>query len=67
MVIEQNHPQAGRVKVVGIPVKLSETPGEIGPAAPTLGEHTEEILHWLGYDAAAIDRLRQERVLRAEG
>jgi crotonobetainyl-CoA:carnitine CoA-transferase CaiB-like acyl-CoA transferase len=66
MVVEQEHPQAGRVKVIGIPVKLSGTPGEVGPAAPMLGEHTEEVLHWLGYDAAAIDRLRQEKVLSAE-
>jgi len=66
MVVEQEHPQAGRVKVIGIPVKFSATPGEVGPAAPMLGEHTEEILHWLGYDAAAIDRLREERVLSAE-
>jgi CoA:oxalate CoA-transferase len=66
MVIEQEHPQAGRIKVIGIPVKFSATPGEVGPAAPLLGEHTEEILQWLGYDAAAIDRLRQEKVLSAE-
>jgi CoA:oxalate CoA-transferase len=65
-VVEQQHAQAGRIKVVGIPVKLSETPGGVGPAAPQLGEHTEEILHWLGYDAAAVDRLRQEKVLGAE-
>jgi crotonobetainyl-CoA:carnitine CoA-transferase CaiB-like acyl-CoA transferase len=63
MVVEQEHPTAGRVKVIGIPVKLSETPGEIGPAAPLLGEHTEEILQWLGYDAADIERLRHEKVL----
>jgi CoA:oxalate CoA-transferase len=63
MVVEQEHPQAGRVKVIGIPVKFSETPGDIGPAAPMLGEHTEEILYWLGYEAEAIDRLRQEKVL----
>jgi crotonobetainyl-CoA:carnitine CoA-transferase CaiB-like acyl-CoA transferase len=66
MVVEQEHPKAGRIKVIGIPVKLSETPGEIGPAAPMLGEHTEEILRWLGYEAEAIDRLRQEKVLSAE-
>ena len=66
MVVEQEHPQAGRVKVIGIPVKFSETPGEVGPAAPLLGEHTEEILHWLGYDAQAIDHLRQEQVLSPE-
>jgi CoA:oxalate CoA-transferase len=62
-VVEQEHRRAGRVKVMGIPVKLSETPGEVGPAAPELGEHTEEILRWLGYDAAAIERMRQEKVL----
>jgi crotonobetainyl-CoA:carnitine CoA-transferase CaiB-like acyl-CoA transferase len=63
MVVEQEHPTAGRVKVIGIPVKLSETPGEVGPAAPLLGEHTEEVLRWLGYDAADIERLRREKVL----
>jgi crotonobetainyl-CoA:carnitine CoA-transferase CaiB-like acyl-CoA transferase len=63
MVVEQEHPTAGPIKVIGIPVKLSETPGEVGPAAPGLGEHTQEILRWLGYDPAAIDRLRQEKVL----
>jgi crotonobetainyl-CoA:carnitine CoA-transferase CaiB-like acyl-CoA transferase len=66
MVVEQEHPKAGRVKVIGIPVKFSETPGEVGPAAPLLGEHTKEILRWLGYDADTIERLRQEKVLNAE-
>ncbi len=63
MVVEQEHPTAGRIKVIGIPVKLSETPAEVGPAAPLLGQHTQEILQWLGYDAATIDRLRQEKVV----
>jgi crotonobetainyl-CoA:carnitine CoA-transferase CaiB-like acyl-CoA transferase len=49
--------------VIGVPVKLSDTPGDVGPAAPLLGEHTEEVLHWLGYDADAVERLRQEKVL----
>jgi crotonobetainyl-CoA:carnitine CoA-transferase CaiB-like acyl-CoA transferase len=63
MVVEQEHPTAGPIKVIGIPVKLSETPGDVGPAAPRLGEHTQAILEWLGYDAATIDRLRQAKVL----
>ena len=42
------------------PVKLSATPGTIRHRAPTLGEHTDEILSSLGYDAAAIARLREE-------
>jgi crotonobetainyl-CoA:carnitine CoA-transferase CaiB-like acyl-CoA transferase len=63
IVVEQHHPVAGPVKAIGIPVKLSATPGEIGPAAPRLGEHTQEILHWLGYDTAQIDRLCREQVV----
>jgi crotonobetainyl-CoA:carnitine CoA-transferase CaiB-like acyl-CoA transferase len=63
MVVEQQHPTAGPIKVIHTPMKLSETPARIGPAAPRLGEHTQEILEWLGYDAAHIERLRQERVV----
>jgi crotonobetainyl-CoA:carnitine CoA-transferase CaiB-like acyl-CoA transferase len=63
MVVEQQHPTAGPIKVINTPMKLSETPAHLGPAAPPLGEHTQEILEWLGYDAAYIERLRQERVV----
>jgi crotonobetainyl-CoA:carnitine CoA-transferase CaiB-like acyl-CoA transferase len=44
-------------------MKLSKTPAQLGPAAPLLGEHTQEILEWLGYDTAHIERLRPERVV----
>jgi crotonobetainyl-CoA:carnitine CoA-transferase CaiB-like acyl-CoA transferase len=63
MVVEQQHSTAGPIKVINTPMKLSETPAQLGPAAPRLGEHTQEILEWLGYDAAHIERLRQERVV----
>jgi crotonobetainyl-CoA:carnitine CoA-transferase CaiB-like acyl-CoA transferase len=63
IVVEQHHPSAGPIKVIGIPVKLSETPGEVGPAAPRLGEHTQEILQWLGYNAEHIERLRQQQAI----
>lgn len=63
MVVDQKHPTAGPIRVVGIPVKLSDTPGEVGPAAPRSGQHTQEILQWLGYDASDIDRLRQDEVV----
>jgi crotonobetainyl-CoA:carnitine CoA-transferase CaiB-like acyl-CoA transferase len=45
------------------PVKLSETPGRIVHRAPTLGEHTDEILNELGYDAVAIEALREKRIV----
>jgi crotonobetainyl-CoA:carnitine CoA-transferase CaiB-like acyl-CoA transferase len=44
-------------------VKLSETPGDVGAAAPLLGEHTREILQALGYDDTAIERLCQDDVV----
>ncbi len=44
MIVELKHPRAGVMKVPGIPVKLSKTPGEIASAAPFLGEHTKDIL-----------------------
>ena len=67
IVAEQSHPTAGRIKVIGMPVKLSETPGEVGPAAPRLGEHSQEILRWLGYTAADIAQLRHEQVIGVAG
>ena len=67
IVAEQSHPTAGRIKVIGMPVKLSETPGEVGPAAPRLGEHSQEILRWLGYTAADIAQLHHEQVVGVAG
>jgi CoA:oxalate CoA-transferase len=42
-----DHPVAGKLKMPGIPIKLSATPGAILRPAPTLGEHTEEVLREL--------------------
>ena len=44
MVVEMEHPEAGTVYGLGIPVKLSATPGSIRRPAPLLGQHTDEIL-----------------------
>jgi crotonobetainyl-CoA:carnitine CoA-transferase CaiB-like acyl-CoA transferase len=63
MVAEVEHPRVGRIRVPGVPVKLSATPPGIRSAAPTLGQHTEEVLRELGYDAAAIRDLRQRQVV----
>jgi formyl-CoA transferase/CoA:oxalate CoA-transferase len=63
MLQEVDHPTAGRIKQTGLPVKLSQTPGRIRSAPPTLGQHTDAILRDLGFDAAAIASLRKERVV----
>ncbi|MGH2358977.1 MAG: CoA transferase, partial [bacterium] len=49
MVIEMTHPILGRMKAVGIPVKLEGTPGSVRLAPPRLGEHTHEVLMELGF------------------
>ncbi|MGH3087727.1 MAG: CaiB/BaiF CoA transferase family protein [Rubrobacteraceae bacterium] len=63
MMVEMDHPVEGKVKGLGIPVKLSETPGEIRHAAPLLGEHTEETLAKLGYSDADISDLKERGIV----
>ena len=58
MIVETDHPIAGRVSNIGIPVKLSETPGRFQRPAPTLGQHTDEVLRELGRTDAEIAALR---------
>ncbi len=61
MLVETEHPIAGRFRIVGVPARLSMTPGSVREAAPLLGEHTEEILkRLLKYDEARIQDLRRE-------
>jgi formyl-CoA transferase/CoA:oxalate CoA-transferase len=63
MVVEVAHPRAGRIRVNGVPVKFSETPGGVVNPPPTLGEHTEAVARELGYDAAEIAGLRRDGVI----
>ena len=46
-------------KLLGIPLKLSKTPGSVDAPPPDFAEHTDQVLSALGYDAEAIDRLRR--------
>lgn len=53
MIVELDHPIAGKLKVPGVPVKLSATPGAVETHAPLLGEHNSEVLkEVLGWDEA---------------
>ena len=54
MVVEMEHPEAGTVYGLGIPVKLSGTPGSIRRPAPLLGEHTDEILRGAAHDDVTL-------------
>ena len=62
MVCELEHPIAGTIRALGIPVKLSQTPGEVKRPAPLLGEHTELILQELGYENEEIQWMRQNGI-----
>jgi crotonobetainyl-CoA:carnitine CoA-transferase CaiB-like acyl-CoA transferase len=63
MIVELEHSTAGRVRSLGNPVHLDETPVSYRLAPPTLGQHTVEVLAQLSYSAQAIERLRAEGVI----
>ena len=62
MVVETEHPEAGKVKQFGIAIKLSQTPGSVRRAAPYRGEHTDEVLRALGMTPQEIKVLREKKV-----
>lgn len=63
MVLEVEHPTAGTIRQTGAAVKLSETPGGIRAAPPTLGQHTDMILRELGYSPREIEEFRRDGVV----
>ena len=63
MVIELKDPSLGKIKQVGIPIKLSETPGKVRSLSPLLGQHTEQILLELNYSEEEIQSLHQTGVI----
>ena len=57
MVPELDHPKAGRMRTIGLPVKFSATPGGVNRAAPLLGQHTREVLAEAGFGEVEIDAM----------
>ena len=63
MIAEMHHPTVGPMRALGVPVKLSDTPGGVRTPPPVLGQHTDAVLAELGLDEDAIDRLRKLKVV----
>jgi crotonobetainyl-CoA:carnitine CoA-transferase CaiB-like acyl-CoA transferase len=63
MIVDVEHPTHGRVRQIGVAIKLSDTPGSIRSAAPLPGEHTDAVLKDLGVPAAEIGALRERGVV----
>lgn len=65
MLVEIDQPLVGRMRICASPLKMSETPGEVYAPAPTLGQHSEEVLREvLGYAQERIASLRAEGVIQ---
>lgn len=63
-VVDYDHPRLGKTKIVGVPVRLSKTPGDPKAPAPEFGEHTEIILtELLGYSWEDVERLKEAEVI----
>jgi crotonobetainyl-CoA:carnitine CoA-transferase CaiB-like acyl-CoA transferase len=63
MVAEIEHATIGALRVLGVPVKLSDTPGAVRTPPPRLGEHTDAVLHDFGFSDDAIADLRRQKVI----
>ena len=62
-IVKVDHPDFGTIETVGIPTQLEKSPGAVRSCAPTLGQHTEEILLEMGYTWDDITRMKEEKAI----
>ena len=67
MMVSVPHPTLGSLRLIGVPSKLSDTPGTVRTAPPRVGEHSREILRELGYDDQRIEALGARGVVAWPG
>ena len=64
MVVDLNHTTAGKIRMAGPMISMSETPLQAQFASPVLGEHTYEILSELGYKDEDISYLKSQNIIQ---
>ena len=63
MIVDLEHSKAGTIRNIGLPIKMSDTPGSIRKPAPVLGQHTAEVLAEFGYTQKEIALLKESRII----
>ena len=64
MLTELKMPTSDNIRMSGLPFNFSRTPGKLSDVgAPTIGQHTDEILGGLGFSQTAIKSLKNERIV----
>lgn len=63
MIVDMEHSKAGKIRNIGLPIKMSDTPGSIRNPAPILGQHTGEILAEFGFTQKEIASLTESNAI----
>ncbi|MCX8176242.1 MAG: CoA transferase [Candidatus Bathyarchaeota archaeon] len=63
LIVEVEHPKLGKIKQLNVPIKFSTIKAKINLPPPKLGQHTDEILHFLGYTEDEIRNLKEKNII----